>query len=191
MMKLFGLFIALTFVNNVVLSKLYAICPLMGLSKNPKNALNMGIAVIFVIFLSSIITWLLYYYVLVPLDITYMDLITFILVIASLVQFLEMFLKKTSPDIYKSMGVYLPLITTNCAVLGVALDNITANYNLLEAAVAGIAVPLGFLIVIYIFATIRQRLDIADVPTSFKGAPIALITAGIMACAIMGIAGVV
>ena len=191
MMKLFGLFIALTFVNNVVLSKFYAICPLMGLSKNPKNAMNMGIAVIFVIFLSSIITWLLYYYVLVPLDITYMDLITFILVIASLVQFLEMFLKKTSPDIYKSMGVYLPLITTNCAVLGVALDNITANYNLLEAAVAGIAVPLGFLIVIYIFATIRQRLDIADVPTSFKGAPIALITAGIMACAIMGIAGVV
>ena len=191
MMKLFGLFIALTFVNNVVLSKFYAICPLMGLSKNPKNALNMGIAVIFVIFLSSIITWLLYYYVLEPLDITYMDLITFILVIASLVQFLEMFLKKTSPDIYKSMGVYLPLITTNCAVLGVALDNITANYNLLEAAVAGIAVPLGFLIVIYIFATIRQRLDIADVPTSFKGAPIALITAGIMACAIMGIAGVV
>ena len=191
MMKLFGLFIVLTFVNNVVLSKFYAICPLMGLSKNPKNALNMGIAVIFVIFLSSIITWLLYYYVLVPLDITYMDLITFILVIASLVQFLEMFLKKTSPDIYKSMGVYLPLITTNCAVLGVALDNITANYNLLEAAVAGIAVPLGFLIVIYIFATIRQRLDIADVPTSFKGAPIALITAGIMACAIMGIAGVV
>jgi electron transport complex protein RnfA len=191
MMKLFGLFIALTFVNNVVLSKFYAICPLMGLSKNPKNALNMGIAVIFVIFLSSIITWLLYYYVLVPLKITYMDLITFILVIASLVQFLEMFLKKTSPDIYKSMGVYLPLITTNCAVLGVALDNITANYNLIEAAVAGIAVPLGFLIVIYIFATIRQRLEIADVPTSFKGAPIALITAGIMACAIMGIAGVV
>ena len=191
MMKLFGLFIALTFVNNVVLSKFYAICPLMGLSKNPKNALNMGIAVIFVIFLSSIITWLLYYYVLVPLKITYMDLITFILVIASLVQFLEMFLKKTSPDIYKSMGVYLPLITTNCAVLGVALDNITANYNLIEAAVAGIAVPLGFLIVIYIFATIRQRLEIADVPTSFKGAPIALITAGIMACAIMGIAGAV
>ena len=191
MMKLFGLFIALTFVNNVVLSKFYAICPLMGLSKNPKNALNMGIAVIFVIFLSSIITWLLYYYVLVPLKITYMDLITFILVIASLVQFLEMFLKKTSPDIYKSMGVYLPLITTNCAVLGVALDNITANYNLIEAAVAGIAVPLGFLIVIYIFATIRQRLEIADVPTSFKGAPIAIITAGIMACAIMGIAGVV
>lgn len=191
MMKLFGLFIALTFVNNVVLSKFYAICPLMGLSKNPKNALNMGIAVIFVIFLSSIITWLLYYYVLVPLKITYMDLITFILVIASLVQFLEMFLKKTSPDIYKSMGVYLPLITTNCAVLGLALDNITANYNLIEAAVAGIAVPLGFLIVIYIFATIRQRLEIADVPTSFKGAPIALITAGIMACAIMGIAGVV
>lgn len=191
MLKLFSLFIGLTFVNNVVLSKFYAICPLMGLSKKPKNALNMGLAVIFVIFISSIVTWLLYYYVLVPLKITYMDLITFILVIAALVQFLEMFLKKTSPEIYKSMGVYLPLITTNCAVLGVALDNITAGYNLIEAGVAGIAVPLGFAIVIYVFALIRERLEIANVPEAFKGAPIALITAGIMACAIAGIAGLV
>ncbi len=191
MLKLFSLFIGLTFVNNVVLSKFYAICPLMGLSKKPKNALNMGLAVIFVIFISSIVTWLLYYYVLVPLKITYMDLITFILVIAALVQFLEMFLKKTSPGIYKSMGVYLPLITTNCAVLGVALDNITAGYNLIEAGVAGIAVPLGFAIVIYVFALIRERLEIANVPEAFKGAPIALITAGIMACAIAGIAGLV
>ena len=149
------LFIALTFVNNVVLSKFYAICPLLGVSKQPKNALNMGLAVTFVIFVASVVTWLLYYYVLVPLEITYMDLITFILVIASLVQFVEMFLKKTSPEIYKAMGVYLPLITTNCAVLGVALDNITSGYTLLEAALAGIAVPLGFLMVIYVFALIR------------------------------------
>ena len=132
-----------------------------------------------------------YNYVLVKLEITYLDLITFILVIASLVQFVEMFLKKTSPDIYKAMGVYLPLITTNCAVLGVALDNISAGYNLIEAAVAGLAVPIGFTIVIYVFATIRERLDIANVPESFKGTPIALITAGIMACAIAGIAGLV
>lgn len=190
-MELVSLFIGLTFVNNVVLSKFYAVCPLLGVSKKPKNALNMGYAVTFVIFVSSIVTWLLYNYVLVPLEIQYLDLITFILVIASLVQFVEMFLKKTSPEIYKAMGVYLPLITTNCAVLGVALDNISAGYNLVEAAVAGLAVPIGFTIVIYVFATIRERLDIADVPASFKGTPIALITAGIMACAIAGIAGLV
>ena len=190
-MKLIELFISLAFVNNVVLSKFYAICPLMGVSKKPKNALNMGLAVIFVIVIASIVTWLLYYYVLVPLDIIYMDLITFILVIASLVQFLEMLLKKTSPDVYKAMGVYLPLITTNCAVLGVALDNITAGYNLIEAIVAGFAVSFGFLVVIYIFALIRERLDYADVPESFKGAPIALISAGIMACAICGLAGLI
>ena len=180
-MELVSLFIGLTFVNNVVLSKFYAICPLLGVSKKPKNALNMGYAVTFVIFVSSIVTWLIYNCILVPLKIEYLDLITFILVIASLVQFVEMFLKKTSPDIYKAMGVYLPLITTNCAVLGVALDNISAGYNLIEAAVAGLAVSIGFTIVIYIFATIRERLDIANVPESFKGTPIALITAGIMA----------
>lgn len=186
-----GLFISLTFVNNVVLSKFYAICPLLGLSKKPHDALHMGIAVTFVIFIASLVTYGLYYYVLVPLDITYLDLITFILVIASLVQFVEMFLKKTSPEIYKSMGVYLPLITTNCAVLGVALDNITAGYSFIECAIAGLAVPIGFALVIYIFAMIRERLEIADVPESFKGVPIALITAGIMACAIVGIAGLV
>lgn len=190
-MELVSLFIGLTFVNNVVLSKFYAICPLLGVSKKPKNALNMGYAVTFVIVLSSIITKLLYDYVLVPLEITYLDLITFILVIASLVQFVEMFLKKTSPEIYKAMGVYLPLITTNCAVLGVALDNISAGYNLIEATVAGFSVSVGFTIVIYLFALIRERLDIANVPESFKGTPIALITAGIMACALAGIAGLV
>ena len=120
-----------------------------------------------------------------------MDLITFILVIASLVQFVEMFLKKMSPAIYKAMGVYLPLITTNCAVLGVALDNITAGYSLIEAAVAGVAVSLGFTLVIYVYATIRERLEIADVPDGFKGVPIALITAGLMACAFAGLGGLV
>lgn len=190
-MELISLFIGLTFVNNIVLSRFLAVCPLLGVSKKPKNALNMGYAVIFVIFVASLITYAIYYGVLKPLEITYLDLITFILVIASLVQFVEMFLKKTSPEIYKSMGVYLPLITTNCAVLGVALENITNNYSFVEAAVAGIAVPIGFTLVIYVFATIRERLDIAAVPESFKGTPIALITAGIMACALAGIAGLV
>ncbi|MDE6952994.1 MAG: RnfABCDGE type electron transport complex subunit A [Erysipelotrichales bacterium] len=190
-MELVSLFIGLTFVNNVVLSKFYAVCPLLGVSKKPKNALNMGYAVTFVIFVASIVTYALYHFVLKPLEIQYLDLITFILVIASLVQFVEMFLKKFSPDIYKAMGVYLPLITTNCAVLGVALDNISAGYSFIQAAVAGIAVPVGFTIVIYIYATIRERLEIANVPASFKGTPIALITAGIMACAIAGIAGLV
>ncbi len=190
-MNLFSLFISLAFINNVVLSDFLAVCPLLGVSKSSKNALSMGIAVTFVIFISSIITYILYYYVLVPAGIEYMDLITFILVIASLVQFVEMFLKKTSPKIYKSLGVYLPLITTNCAVLGTALDNITNGYTFSEALVAGIAVPLGFTFVIYIFATIRERLEIANTPASFKGVPIALITAGIMACAMSGLSGLV
>ena len=190
-MNLFALFISLMLVNNVILSKFYAICPLIGVSKKAENALSMGIAVTFVIFVSSIITYLLYYWVLVPLHIEYMDLITLILVIASLVQFVEMFLKKTSPAIYKAMGVYLPLITTNCAVLGVALDNISAGYNFIEAAVAGLAVPLGFTLVIYTFATIREKLEIATTPEGFKGVPIALITAAIMACAFAGLGGLV
>lgn len=190
-MKLFALFISLLLVNNVVLSKFYAICPLLGVSKSPKNALSMGGAVTFVIFVASIVTHILYHQVLVPLEIEYMDLITFILVIASLVQFVEMFLKKTSPAIYKAMGVYLPLITTNCAVLGVALDNISAGYSIVEAAVAGLAVPLGFTLVIYLFATIRERLEIAATPEGFKGVPIALITAAIMACAFAGLGGLV
>lgn len=190
-MELFALFISLLLVNNVVLSKFYAVCPLIGVSKSAKNALSMGAAVTFVIFVSSVVTYGLYYNVLVPFHIEYMDLITFILVIASLVQFVEMFLKKVSPTIYKAMGVYLPLITTNCAVLGVALDNISAGYTFVEACVAGIAVPLGFTLVIYVFATIRERLEIASTPEGFKGVPIAFITAAIMACAFAGLGGLV
>ena len=137
------------------------------------------------------ISYLLYTVVLVPAKIQYMDLITFILVIASLVQFVEMFMKKTTPALYKTLGVYLPLITTNCAVLGTALDNISAGYNFVETIVASLAVSLGFTLVIYIFATIRERLEIANTPEGFKGVPIALITASIMACAFAGLAGLV
>lgn len=190
-MSLFALFISLALINNVVLSKFLAVCPLLGVSKSSKSALSMGVAVTFVIMVASAITYFLYHAVLVPANIAYMDLITFILVIASLVQFVEMFLKKTSPKIYKALGVYLPLITTNCAVLGTALDNITNGYNFIEAIVASLAVSVGFTIVIYVFATIRERLEIAGTPESFKGVPIALITAGIMACAMAGLGGLV
>jgi len=191
MFNLFTLFVSLSLVNNIVLNRFYAICPLLGVSKKSENALNMGYAVTFVIVVSAIITHILYYQVLLPLGIEYLDLITFILVIAALVQFVEMFLKKTSPTIYKAMGVYLPLITTNCAVLGVALDNITAGYTLIEAAVAAFAVSVGFTVVIYLFSTIRERLEINLVPKGFKGIPISLITAALMACAMAGFAGLV
>lgn len=154
-MGLVSLFIGLTFVNNVVLSKFYAVCPLLGVSKKPKNALNMGYAVTFVIFVASIVTYAIYHGVLKPLEITYLDLITFILVIASLVQFVEMFLKKTSPEIYKSMGVYLPLITTNCAVLGVALDNISATIVLLKQ----LLLVWQFLLVLQLLFMYLQQLE--------------------------------
>lgn len=190
-MNLFTLFISGMIVNNIILAKFIGMCPFMGVSTKLSSAIGMGVAVIFVILGASIVSWGLYYGVLVPLHLEYMELICFILLIAAFVQFVEMFIKKSSPSLYKSLGIYLPLITTNCAVLGVALDNISAGYSFIEAAVAGLAVPIGFTIVIYVFATIRERLDIANVPESFKGTPIALITAGLMACAIAGIAGLV
>ncbi len=190
-MELFTLFISLSLINNVVLSKFLAVCPLLGVSKKSSSALSMGAAVTFVIVIASMITHVLYHQVLVPANIAYMDLITFILVIASLVQFVEMFMKKTTPALYKTLGVYLPLITTNCAVLGTALDNISAGYTFIETVVASLGVSIGFTIVIYIFATIRERLEIATTPEGFKGVPIALITAAIMACAFAGLAGLV
>ena len=190
-MSYITLFISLALISNVVLSRFLGICPLLGVSKSAKNALSMGAAVTFVVFIAAVVTYGLYYLVLVPAEITYMDLITFILVIAALVQFVEMFLKKYSPAIYKAMGVYLPLITTNCCVLGCALDNITNEYNFAEACIAGLAVPLGFALVIYIFANIRERLAIYNAPKAFQGVPLALITAGIMACAFAGLGGLV
>lgn len=190
-MELFTLFISMALINNVVLTKFLAVCPLLGVSKKSDSALSMGAAVTFVIVISSMITYCLYNFVLVKANIVYMDLITFILVIASLVQFVEMFMKKVTPALYKTLGVYLPLITTNCAVLGTALDNISAGYNFVETIVASLGVSLGFTLVIYIFATIRERLEIANTPEGFKGVPIALITAAIMACAFAGLAGLV
>ena len=183
--------LAAVLINNVVLSKFLGICPFLGVSKNTKSALGMGAAVIFVIFGSSLITYALYYGVLQPLHIEYMQLIAFILVIATFVQFVEMFMKKYAPALYKMLGIYLPLITTNCAVLFVAQDNIMQGYNLVETMVNSLAVPFGFMLVLFIFSSIRERLDSCDTLPAWKGNPIALVTAALMALAFSGLAGIV
>jgi len=190
-MKLLSLAISAVLINNIVLSRFLGVCPFLGVSKNSKSAIGMGLAVIFVIFSASIITYAIHYFILVPFNIEYMQLIAFILVIAAFVQFVEMFLKKYVPGLYKSLGVYLPLITTNCTVLYVAQDNITKGYSFLETVVNSIATPLGFLLVMYIFSCIRERLDFATTSKSFRGNPIGLVTAGLMALAFAGLAGIV
>ena len=188
--SLFTLFISGVLVNNIILARFIGMCPFMGVSTKLSSAIGMGLAVIFVIFGASVLSWLLYYYVLVPLDITYMKLICFILLIASFVQFVEMFIKKQSPSLYKSLGIYLPLITTNCAVLYVALDNISQEYNLIQTMVNSIAVPLGFMLVLVLFATIRERLAGNDITRAFKGNPIAFVVAAILAVAFSAFAGI-
>ena len=190
-MQLLSMALAAVLINNIVLSRFLGVCPFLGVSKNSSSALGMGLAVTFVIFGSSLITYGLYYLVLVPLHIEYMQLISFILVIASFVQFVEMFIKKYSAPLYKNLGVYLPLITTNCAVLYVAQDNIAQGYNLVETMVNSISVPLGFMLVLYLFSCIRERLDSSDVPESFKGNGVALVAAGLMALALSGLTGVI
>lgn len=173
-------------VNNVVLSQFLGICPFLGVSKRTDTAAGMGGAVIFVITISSLLTSIIYNYLLVGLHIEYLKTIVFILVIAALVQFVEMFLKKSSPSLYKSLGVYLPLITTNCAVLGVALTNVQKDYGILPSVVNGFATAVGFTISIVILAGVRERIEYNDIPESFKGTPIVLVTAGLMAIAFMG-----
>lgn len=190
-MELLTLFISAVLINNIILTKYLGVCPFLGVSKSVKSAVGMGLAVIFVIFSASIITFGLYYQVLVPFNMEYLDLITFILVIASLVQFVEMVIKKFSPTLYKALGVYLPLITTNCAVLGTALLNIREGYNFIQMLVNSVAVPVGFLLIMVIFATIRERLEIVNTPKYFKGNAISLITASLMAMVMLGFAGVV
>ena len=177
-------------VNNVVLSRFLGLCPFLGVSKQVKTAGGMGLAVIFVITISSALSSVIYRYILVPLDITYLQTIVFILIIAALVQFIEMFLKKFSRPLYESLGVFLPLITTNCAVLGVALTNVQKDYNVLLSTVAGFGTAAGFAIAIVIMAAIRESLDLSKVPKSFRGMPITLICAGLMAMAFFGFSGV-
>ena len=174
--------------NNFIFSQFLGICPFLGVSKKVDTAVGMGVAVTFVMGLASAITWLVNL-LLVQLGLEYMQTVAFILVIASLVQFIEMFLQKAMPTLYTALGVYLPLITTNCAVLGVALLNIQNNYNFIESVVYGITGGLGFLLAIVLFASIRERLVFADYPKCWDGFPIALITAGLMALAFMGFSG--
>ena len=175
--------------NNFIFSQFLGICPFLGVSKKVDTAVGMGIAVTFVMGLASAITWLVNTFILIPLDLGYMQTVAFILVIASLVQFIEMFLQKSMPSLYTALGVYLPLITTNCAVLGVALLNMQNNYNFIESVVYGITGGLGFLLAIVLFASIRERLVFADYPKNWDGFPIALVTAGLMALAFMGFSG--
>jgi electron transport complex protein RnfA len=189
--KLFALFMTAFLIDNIILSKFLGMCPFLGVSRNRGSAIGMGLAVIFVILGASIFTWVLYYAVLRPAKLEYMDLITFILVIAAFVQFVEMFLKKYSNSLYKALGIYLPLITTNCVVLYVTLQNITNGFNFVEMIVYSIAVPAGFALMLFIFSTIRERLDIATTPKPFRGNAIALVLAAIMALAFSGLAGLV
>ena len=181
--------IASSLVNNVVLSQFLGLCPFLGVSKKTNTATGMGVAVIFVITLASAVAGAIYQYLLVPLDITYLQTIVFILVIAALVQFVEMFLKKFIPSLYQSLGVYLPLITTNCAVLGVALTNVQKSYGILTGIVNGFATAVGFTVSIVILAGIREKMAYNDIPESFRGMPIVLVTAGLMAIAFCGFSG--
>ena len=176
-------------INNFIFSQFLGCCPFLGCSSKVDTALGMGLAVTFVMGLASAICWVIDQFVLVPLGLAFLQTLTFILVIAALVQFVEMFLKKMVPSLYSALGIYLPLITTNCAVLGVVLLNVQNHYNFIESVVYGITGGLGFLLAIVLFASIRERLVFADYPKCWDGFPIALITAGLMALAFMGFSG--
>ena len=189
-MNLLIIGIAAALVNNVVLSQFLGLCPFLGVSKKINTAAGMGGAVIGVITVASAICSLIYDFILTPFELTYLNTIVFIVVIASLVQFVEMFLKKCMPPLYEALGVYLPLITTNCAVLGVALTNVQNSYNFIEAVVCGLGTAIGFTIAIVIVAGIRERIEDNDVPESFKGMPIVLLTAGLMSIAFFGFSGI-
>ena len=187
--ELLIILISSSLVSNVVLSQFLGLCPFLGVSKKTETAAGMGTAVIFVITLASAVAGLIYKFILVPFDLTYLQTIVFILVIAALVQFVEMFLKKFMKALYQALGVYLPLITTNCAVLGVALTNVQKNYGILAGIVNGFATAVGFTISIVLLAGIREKMEYNDIPESFKGMPIVLVSAGLMAIAFCGFSG--
>lgn len=184
-MSYISILITYVFISNFILVKFMGLCPFIGVSKNSESAIGMGLAVTFVTGTASVVTWCVYYGLLLPLDLTYLKTLAFILVIAALVQLVEMVLKKMSPSLYKALGIFLPLITTNCAVLGIAIINVEQSYNLLESFVAGIAAGLGFTMAIILMSNIRENLDYKPVRKSFKGVPIAFISAGIMALSFM------
>lgn len=183
------LIIATALVNNVVLVKFLGLCPFMGVSNKIDTAIGMGFATTFVLTLSAIASWALEKYILMPLHVEFLRILTFILVIAAVVQFTEMFVRKVSPMLYQVLGIFLPLITTNCAVLGVALLNVQESHNFIESFLYGIGSALGFTLVMVIFAGLREKLNMSDVPENFAGAPIAFITAGLLSLAFLGFAG--
>ena len=187
--KLLSITLGAILANNFIFSQFLGCCPFLGVSKKVDTAVGMGVAVTFVMGLASAVCFVVNKYILIPLDLAYMQTVAFILVIASLVQFIEMFLQKAMPALYTALGVYLPLITTNCAVLGVVLLNVQNGYNFIESVVYGITGGLGFLLAIVLFASIRERLVFAEYPKAIEGFPIALITAGLMALAFMGFSG--
>lgn len=188
-MSLFLLFIAALTVNNIVLMKFLGLCPFFGVSSKIETAIGMGMSVIFVMTLSTIITWVLYHYILVPFELVYLRTVVFILVIASLVQFLELFFKKQIPGLYSALGIFLPLITTNCAILGVAFLNINSDFGLLSSIVFAVSSAVGFLLALVLIAGIRERLESAPIPEALKGLPISFITASLMALAFLGFSG--
>lgn len=187
--KLIVIFIGAILVNNFVLTRFLGICPFLGVSQHVETSIGMGMAVTFVMTVASAVTWVIQKFVLEYFDLMYLQTITFILVIATLVQFVEMVILKSSPTLYQALGVYLPLITTNCAVLGVTILNIDSSYNLLESMVHGFAAAIGFTLAIVIFAGIRERLAFANIPKPFQGFPIALITASLLSIAFLGFQG--
>ena len=191
MKELLIILVSSAIVHNVVLSQFLGLCPFFGVSKKTETAVGMGGALVFVITLSSFVTGLIYKFILVPSGMEYLQTIVYILIIAALVQFVEMFLKKCVPSLYQALGVYLPLITTNCAVLGVALNNVKYEYSILESVVNGFATGVGYLIAIVLLAGIREKMEYNDIPESFQGMPIVLLTAALMAIAFFGFSGIV
>ncbi len=189
-MSYFDIFIASVFVNNIILSQFLGICPFLGVSKKTSTAVGMGFAVIFVLTLSTLVTFIVYKSLLVPFNLAYIRTVVFILIIASLVQMVEIILKKTSPVLYQALGIFLPLITTNCAVLGVALLVIQKDYNLRRALWYSFSTSLGFMLALVIFAGLRERLSMSKLPKAMQGAPIALITAGLLSMAFIGFTGI-
>jgi electron transport complex protein RnfA len=184
-MSYLAILLTFIFINNFILVQFLGLCPFIGVSKSSENAIGMGASVTFVTTVASVVTWCIYNFLLVPLSLEYLQTLSFILVIAALVQLLEMIIQKISPPLYKALGIYLPLITTNCAVLGIALINITNGYNIMESFTGGLAAGLGFTLAIVLMSNIRERLDVQPVRKSYRGMPIAFISAGLMALAFM------
>ena len=191
MVNLFGIFFAAAVVNNFVFYRFLGICPFLGVSRKTSSAVGMGLAVSFVMVIASIVTWMIQHWVLDPLGLPFLQYVSFILVIASLVQFIEMYMKRYREKMYKSFGIYLPLITTNCAILGLALLNVLNNYTFIESLVFSIGAGAGFTLALIIMSGIRERLELADVPEALKGIPIALIVAGLLALAFGGFSGMI